>query len=184
MGLTKVHVEVGAQFGLLTVVELTRDLKKRFPTRIAICKCECGGSTTATLWDLVHERRVSCGCRKGQWHRGKMAKGWKPGSSYNQAKKDAKTRGLDFVLNKTDYSAICANPCHYCGADATGLDRINPNVHYLLHNVVPACYVCNKAKSIMSVEEFADWVMKLHTHMLATNWEQQYVVPTQRLFGD
>lgn len=51
---------IGMKFNRLTVAALWRRSKNY--TAIFNCRCECGGTTHATLQDLRNGRTVSCGC--------------------------------------------------------------------------------------------------------------------------
>lgn len=51
----------------------------------------------------------------------------------------------------------------------SGLDRIDSNGEYTPDNVVPCCKVCNCAKNVLSVSEFAAWVRRIYSHI--PEWE-------------
>jgi hypothetical protein len=54
-------------------------------------------------------------------------------------------------------------PCAYCGeVQATGLDRIDSSIGYLMDNVVPACSTCNKMKNDMTLTEFKAWTRRIY----------------------
>jgi hypothetical protein len=47
-----------------------------------------------------------------------------------------------------------------------GLDRIKNAEGYTFENVVSCCYICNRAKSTMTQEEFLAWISRVHTHRI------------------
>lgn len=181
----KVNVNIGEKHEHLTVVEYTWHTQPSGQkVRALKCQCDCGGTAVVVIYDWGKKRS---GCAECQYERGRHSGRTTEfaASTYAaSAKRGANKRGKKWDITTAEYAYWLSKPCHYCGGKTSGVDRVDSHIGYALDNVVPCCYACNKAKSIMSVEEFADWVSKVHAHMLATNWKQQYVVPTQRLFGD
>lgn len=53
-------MHVGDKIGMLTVIEY--DYK--FSKGLAICKCDCGNTTTITNQQYKHNQKKSCGCLK------------------------------------------------------------------------------------------------------------------------
>ena len=49
---------IGQRFGALTIEALGSNGNRR----TAICRCDCGARTTATLTDVKRKRTKSCGC--------------------------------------------------------------------------------------------------------------------------
>lgn len=78
---------------------------------------------------------------------------------YVNAIRTAKTKGLVWDLEKTEYLQLIKLPCYYCGDTRTpevsiGLDRLDSAKGYVKDNVVSCCVECNVAKSDrFSVEE-------------------------------
>jgi len=87
----------------------------------------------------------------------------------------AAKKGRAFALNIEEFRAITKSNCYYCGSPPSGLmnhstngayvyngiDRIDNEQGYLMHNVIPCCKVCNRAKREMPLSEFAKWVDNL-----------------------
>ena len=70
----------------------------------------------------------------------------------------AKKRHLIFELSKKQFKIIVNSSCHYCGRNPSkfynvGVDRVNSAKGYLIDNVVPSCWPCNKWKG---QDEFID----------------------------
>src|SRR3990172_1274719 len=81
---------------------------------------------------------------------------------YGSYKKSAKSRGLEFDLTIEQFKGFWKAHCHYCGdrIETIGLDRRDSKIGYILGNIVPCCWTCNKAKSAMSDQEFVDLCRK------------------------
>jgi 5-methylcytosine-specific restriction endonuclease McrA len=94
----------------------------------------------------------------------------------------AKRRGLDFLLTESDFVALSSVNCHYCGSppsniyelkykDGTprsgkpyiynGIDRVDAFKGYSIDNCVTCCFICNRAKSDMTTQEFESWINKI-----------------------
>ena len=43
-----------------------------------------------------------------------------------------------------------------------GVDRVENTNGYLTGNCVSCCHICNRAKGEMTVNEFYDWINKIH----------------------
>lgn len=69
---------------------------------------------------------------------------------FTTSKSIAKRRGVLFAIQREDYFRLRTEPCHYCQGKlpetGLGLDRIDPDVGYILTNVVPCCIDCNRTK--------------------------------------
>lgn len=83
---------------------------------------------------------------------------------------DARIRSLSFEISIEWFVGVCHKPCHYCGMIDTnfsegifynGLDRQDNLIGYTADNCVPCCFVCNRAKGSMSLEQFMLWVSTL-----------------------
>lgn len=144
------------------------------------CICDCGNEYTVWVRSLVSGKTRSCGC----FHRESVAKLKKlPNgqASFNEyfgrAKRAAEYRGYSWNLTKEQVKEISSRRCYYCGASPqyegrkritngrykyNGIDRVNNNLGYFWENVVPCCYVCNKAKHTMNKNEFLSWIKRVY----------------------
>lgn len=81
-----------------------------------------------------------------------------PARQYHRYKNSAKTRGIELQLTFEEYYDIVKNPCYYCGdlhkRGFNGLDRIHPNLHYTMDNVVSCCTICNYLKNSLDITTF------------------------------
>jgi hypothetical protein len=89
---------------------------------------------------------------------------------YDQATRNLyhKYRGRGLRFEYELFMELTSSKCHYCHAPPSnvkrykghtpyiynGLDRLDPKQGYLITNVVPCCWCCNKMKSNMTYSEF------------------------------
>jgi hypothetical protein len=85
----------------------------------------------------------------------------KPSARFVSSVHYAKTRNLEWTIEKEDYIRLTELDCHYCNepvrSSKVGLDRKKNEEGYTLENVVPCCPECNQIKSnIFTYEEFLE----------------------------
>lgn len=96
---------------------------------------------------------------------------------YRRVKHDAKRCDREFSITLEQFVDLCHKPCHYCGSvdlkiaktektddhyfGYNGLDRMDNNIGYAISNVVPCCYICNRAKNSLPYEYFQVWLENL-----------------------
>ena len=164
--------ETGNRHGRLVVVK--RNGKTRLGAIKWLCVCDCGNNTVVSGGHLRSGWTKSCGCLRG----GKSLPKGQAAFNYifNLAQKAAKKRGHDFQLSKEFFKKLIDSPCFYCGSPPSniakrpdyngdyiysGVDRSNSNGGYVVDNVVPCCWACNRAKSDSSASDFLAWVKKV-----------------------
>lgn len=71
-------------------------------------------------------------------------------------------------------------PCYYCAAKAesqprrrSGLDRFDGAKLYDLDTVVPCCYVCNRGKRDMKLQEYVEFLARLVTNIQNRKKEEE-----------
>jgi hypothetical protein len=71
-----------------------------------------------------------------------------PRGKYTELKKDAKKRGLAFLLTLEEVTAMWRGDCRYCGNTLkfVSLDRVDNEKPYTLENTIPCCRWCNYTK--------------------------------------
>ena len=105
-------------------------------------------------------------------------------SSYRN---DAKRRSIVFKLTQLETKTLLVQDCFYCGSKpkrsfltksykkkrrgrdisangailTNGIDRSDNSLGYVTGNVVPCCWICNRAKSAMNTQEFLTWIDEL-----------------------
>lgn len=178
--MTRVIDETGKQYGHLTVV-------KRAPNRKGgkarwLCQCDCGNTSTVDGNNLRSGMTKSCGCQRGIHLPSGVAAF---NQVYNMYRINSRYRKRDFKLTKTELKNLTQQSCHYCGHAPrslkkeeryngwyayNGLDRVDNTRGYIIDNVVPCCFFCNRAKREASLNEFRDWAIQLHQHLTETEW--------------
>jgi hypothetical protein len=90
-----------------------------------------------------------------------------PQSHYRQFLDTAQERNLyvDEKLTLEYFIELVNKPCSYCQRynehETVGIDRINSNKSYVLSNIVPCCEDCNRAKGVMDVNDFENFILNL-----------------------
>jgi len=161
--------EIGKTYGRLTVLE-------RAGTKNGavywLCRCNCGEETIVQGRAFRTGNTRSCGCL--QREAAARITRLQPGeAAFRRAlaaiKGNARRRGYAFELSDEDARGYMDSPCFYCGEVAAnnsknhsgngdyhynGLDRVENIKGYVSGNVVSSCPTCNRAKGIMSAEQF------------------------------
>jgi hypothetical protein len=167
----------GRRFGKLIVIRMVKSQK--FAGRIWLCKCDCGTVKTVRGGDLKTGYSKSCGCDFRKYVNGHK----KPhGESafnvlFGQYQRMAKNRGCEWSLSREEFRHLASSDCAYCGAPPktemfriglngafayNGLDRVKNSDGYTTENAVPCCAFCNMAKRTYSLEEFSEWIERIH----------------------
>jgi hypothetical protein len=150
-------------------------------------RCDCGNHGTAFSANLRSRMVKSCGCSKYDTeHLGRLSrKAISPltpaNSLFSSYKREARSRGLEFLLAREEFDRITRLPCLYCGASAgnsmrskyhavaySGIDRVNNSRGYTNENSVPCCKTCNLAKRGMTVDQFFLWIRRAFSHLSVT----------------
>jgi len=78
---------------------------------------------------------------------------------FSEGRSAAKNRGQFWNITKEQYTSLIHEGCFYCGKSLENvkgysLDRIHPDKHYELSNVLPCCGECNFIKGYnLTVDE-------------------------------
>jgi len=189
-GKKKVKKLDGQRFGRLLVLERDYEYQKKKNSCSAYwkCKCDCGQEKTICGSNLIRKRGTkSCGClaREMTTERNIILFSKKDGVAaqnaiYYRYKRGAKLRNLSFDLSVEELNSFLQQNCFYCDSEPSnrhrnkrknlihdysynGIDRKNNKKGYSLDNCVPCCRICNKAKDVMSLKEFAEWIQSVQT---------------------
>lgn len=180
----------GQRFGKLTVVdqEFAYRLMPSGRRRLVLCACECGRERPILVTNLRSGNTKNCGeslcSTRGQSLR-RLYGYLKPGDQarnyiFLNYKSTARQHGRTWEISFQQFCDLTARDCSYCGAAPanrtkdrngdgvfvySGLDRVDPSRGYTTENVVPACIVCNRAKTDMSREQFHAWVGRIYSRM-------------------
>lgn len=169
---------VGEKFHHLTVIKRANNVTRGSGISANwLCVCDCGRETLAVGSDLVRGYRQKCGidCPKFGHQIGD--------SAFNMVhadmKRQAKRRGISWELSKDQTKEITTSDCFYCGRIPStganrsdlrgdflhnGIDRIDSTKGYHIENVVACCWMCNRAKSNLTVDQFREWIKSIFNH--------------------
>lgn len=167
-------------------------------------QCICGASVVARKQDVVSGKKKSCGCAINNCaHRlpcGQAAFN----DLYRKYQKSARRRNKSFDLTKAEFRNLTSSDCAYCGAPPsqragasffkrgkryrlngeytyTGVDRVDNDKGYILSNSAPCCDTCNRAKLCMSLEQFSEWVARVHERLHCTNTDGKHLLGKPRM---
>lgn len=178
----------GRRYGILTVLEETSEYAAfKKPSRLWRCMCDCGNeclkavacfSTMKSCGECITpKRRNALDALRGP----RMMPGEPAFNAYHhQYERSAKKRSIAFDLSREQFrSLVTAACCTYCGSTTKrpvyshkkreafhvfGIDRVDNSKGYTVENSVPCCKVCNRAKDIMTRDEFLTWVKAVAAH--------------------
>jgi len=150
-----------------------------------LCDCDCGNTKVVSSIALTSSGTMSCGCLYKELHRLQPTE-----SGCNLLFAGYRCRAnkfsIPFILTKIEFRQITSNSCFYCGSNPkaiscssnmsnetrklssytyNGIDRIDSTKGYEIDNCVACCKTCNYAKNTMSVDEFKNWVKRVHDHL-------------------
>lgn len=127
-----------------------------------------------TIYTFQLKNQLSCGCKN---YKNKVYSKRKLYASY---KYGAITRGLSFKLSYKLFCELTNENCYYCNGSpsrlingecknkhrninnlCSGLDRVDNNQGYIKSNVVPCCFICNRAKHSITYDEFINYLNRL-----------------------
>lgn len=181
----KLISRVGEKFGKLTIIAKADGHRKKW-----VVRCECGVEKIVRYGNLKNGCTKSCGCWKstGLWV--------KPGNKkefgvaamntiLDGYKRGAKERNLTWNISIELFKKITKSNCYYCGIEPyrrretkdknghyifNGIDRVDNNIGYEVHNVVPCCKTCNRAKDIMTQQEFIAWAKRIAANFISNKY--------------
>ena len=174
--------DIGQRFGRLTIISEAPSRKVTGGSkRMVVARCDCGTEKEMQLGNLRAGNSTTCGrCPD----RGESSR-FPPGVvgrnlTFAAYRRRAHKFEVPFDITVDDFEQISGLPCAYCGAEPgnrlsdrngegkftyNGLDRVEPKLGYTLTNIVPACIVCNRAKSDQTLEEFRSWVERVFSRL-------------------
>lgn len=162
-------IRIGQQFNYLIV-------KSHIPKKGYLCACRCGNEIISKAHALKDGSTQSCGCLKKERLRQRKLDNSQAdkNSVYRSYKYSALKRGHDFLLSKEEFLLLIEDNCSYCGDEPSmrwkrftsnfvfnGVDRVNNNSGYETGNCVTSCLICNRAKNIMTDQEFRAWIKRI-----------------------
>lgn len=180
----------GRRFGRLLVLGVHAHSAVNNAGTVWLCRCDCGRTKTATVTSLNTGGTRSCGClsleNRERISRKLTERSIRPNGEAAFMRlvrnyiNSAKERGVEFALSHDEFRRLTQSDCFYCGLKPAqtvksgskamngnylhnGIDRLDSNAGYEGSNCVPCCITCNRAKHILSLDEFCDWIERLTT---------------------
>jgi hypothetical protein len=158
-----------------------------------LCRCDCGVVKVIRTGNMLLTKSCGCLVRETSAENGRKSgtlikdrEQFLAGRVANYYRANARNRGLDWLLSKEHVRDLILSPCHYCKVSSSntfntrnssgeveslshnGIDRVDSSKGYVDGNVVPCCKICNTAKLNLTVDEFYDWVRRVHANIPAT----------------
>ncbi len=185
---------VGYKRHKLTCIEEVIKVVKNKEVHYCRCQCDCGNIKDIIRQNFVCGQTKSCGCARNLFIRYAQKRSCEsrklPGMEkakkelWNYYRGNAKRRDYEFTLTEEQFFKLTKENCHYCGIAPfreqkevrskvyqfyevyiyNGLDRVDNSKGYTLDNSVAACTDCNRAKRMMSVTEFKQWLERIYAH--------------------
>jgi hypothetical protein len=190
---------IGIKFGRLTVLEQVP--QEKYDYKRYVCECQCGNRKTVRMDALKSGRTKSCGCYQSEMASEKNSTNFLEralDSILSSYKGGAKSKKLEFSLNKAEFRNIISQDCHYCGTEprlvdwnrfsavrkykpsdlqdiyANGIDRKDNSIGYTSENTVPCCPDCNYAKRGKTYEYFLAYLSRITRFMGTDKKAQEY----------
>lgn len=183
----------GKTVGRLTILN---EWKRTNGNTLWKAKCVCGNETWVYAGHLTAKSTQSCGCLRTE-NAIKQRSIYRPsaplkrqdGASafitlYNNYRKKAIKRNLNFQLTPDEFMRITKENCHYCGMQPkqriygggrkvsgsgayvyNGIDRKDSSKGYSLDNSLPCCGNCNYMKMEMYYDDFITHITNILKHL-------------------
>lgn len=96
---------------------------------------------------------------------------------YKSYKRRAEASDREFNITESQFTNITKGNCFYCGVEFdkddtegkhVGVDRVINSEGYTFENCIASCWICNRAKSDLSTDDFFKWISRLSTHQKTT----------------
>jgi hypothetical protein len=173
----------GMKFGRLLVVSASDIKLKKDRQHCWNCLCDCGKTKVIRGHSLRCGETKSCGCLSIETVRTRLSYGEASFNRYfSSLRKGAKNRNYEFSLSEARVKELNSKNCFYCNRPPssginnetqkrhnglyvyTGIDRVDNSRGYTNDNVVPCCYLCNKAKGKLSKSEFMNLISEIYNN--------------------
>lgn len=185
------NIEENQKYGKLTILSICPSYKsinkttgKQSSARRFLTKCDCGKERIVKRrYLLTNSEPCCCKCAFG-----KRPQSLKRQDKYIRIYKmliaSAKKRSKTCLIDFDDFKKIIIKDCYYCNEPpkllkwekkfeifVNGIDRLNNNIGYELHNCVPCCAICNTMKMCLNVDDFYSHIKKISNRILKNNRE-------------
>lgn len=147
-------------------------------------KCECGKEKVIPISPVQSGKTKSCGClcKENSFKIGDGEANFNV--LYSIYQKNAKSRNIQFLLEKDRFRELTKQNCYICGRQPetiinrkksngkyiyNGIDRIDNNKGYTYENCKACCETCNVAKWKQTTKDFLEWVKKVYIYQGLNN---------------
>jgi hypothetical protein len=148
-------------------------------------RCVCGIEKEASTGTVRNGFSCGCICRATSGVSRRLPNnGAARNANLKKYMASAKKRELVWALSDEEFDILTSGNCYYCEIEPrqicrmsakgtrkwipqviyNGIDRLDNFIGYEFDNCVSCCKVCNRAKDVMSVEDFIAWVNRVHEH--------------------
>lgn len=151
---------------------------------IWVWKCTCGTEILCSVSSVLIGNRKSCGCQRLDKIKTILSTRYRKADGVScistlmgRYKREARKANRVWELTRVQFEQLITQPCWYCKSSSsnkqivgwnedvltyTGIDRMDNTKGYLISNVVPCCFICNKAKNSVSSDQFYLWVAAVY----------------------
>lgn len=169
--------KIGHKFHQLTIIDQRIFETKHGLRTKYLYKCNCNTERWVS-WNSLKTSK-SCGCYRKAQNLERKNKATKNMSAakfvYKTYKRNARRRGIDFVLTLKEVVNLITKPCQYCNEEGSnvvlrhghpfrynGIDRFYSDRPYELKNTLTCCKYCNMAKGSRDPKDFEEWAKNLY----------------------
>lgn len=93
-----------------------------------------------------------------------------PFGMYSTYQSNAKKTNIPFKLGPAYFKRAITAKCYYCGRQypevTMGLDRKNSKKGYIIGNIIPCCWDCNRSKTDWSPEKYINHCKRIIDYQL------------------
>lgn len=161
------------------------------PLAVYKCKCDCGNTCDVFGYSLLSSDNgsKSCGCLRIENRKlintGRASPTRNSKGGQMTTIRDVWRTNYKDGLSLDDFIVLSQKNCFYCDTPPSnkvnkikgrtdtdyyqsgwfcynGLDRIDSKLNHSIDNVVTCCFICNRAKGNMSVDDFILWIEKIY----------------------
>jgi len=148
-----------------------------------LTRCDCGKEKEASTGTVRNGFSCGCYCREVSGVSRRLPNnGAARNANLLKYKSSAKKRGLSWSLSNEEFGLLTSKNCFYCGIEPkqicrasrnskqiqqvvyNGIDRIDNTKGYESNNAVSCCKICNRAKDVMTQQEFFNWIERVVAH--------------------
>lgn len=167
----------GRRFGFRTVIAFAGHKPEYGNAFLWLCRCNCGSEDVVAGGALRSGTAHMCQhCSNSALHKRNLLPDDLAAFRHvwRATKNSARYRKLDWDLSEDFFRKLTQRDCVYCGNHPSnqakpyrglwvynGADRVDNTRGYLMDNVVACCWVCNRMKREMSVDQFISHVKKI-----------------------